>query len=132
MEEDIKILEDMIKRLDKNCFDIYRKASNTEDYLGTIIGYEIISLENLIKGYRELEERNIYLVNERKKLEELLFMSNENYIEKSKIREKIEELEEEIDKAIDNSKGGLDEDFIKKGTELLAKKQALQELMEEK
>jgi tyrosyl-tRNA synthetase len=38
------------------------------------------------------EERIIYLVNERKKLEELLFASNENYIEKSKVKEKIEEL----------------------------------------
>lgn len=105
MEEDIKILEDMIKRLDKNCFDIYRKASNTEDYLGTIIGNEIISLEKLIKGYRELEERNIYLVNERKKLEELLFMSNENYIEKSKIRNKIEELEKELTQDITRNDG---------------------------
>ena len=50
------------------------------------------AIENLIKGYRELEERIIYLVNERKKLEELLFASNENYIEKSKVKEKIEEL----------------------------------------
>lgn len=45
------------------------------------------------KAYKELKERNIYLVNERKKLEELLFMSNENYIEKSLIKEKIEEYE---------------------------------------
>ena len=36
---------------------------------------------------KEQEERIIYLVNERKKLEELLYMSNENYIEKSKIKE---------------------------------------------
>ena len=36
MEEDIEYLENMIKRLDKNAFDIYRKAPNVNDYLGTI------------------------------------------------------------------------------------------------
>ena len=44
---------------------------------------------------KEQEERIIYLVNERKKLEELLYMSNENYIEKSKIKEKITEIGKE-------------------------------------
>ena len=98
MEEDIKILENMIKRLDKNCFDIYRKASNTEDYLGTIIGNEIISLENLIKGYRELEERNNKLALE------LRIYINET-ISKSKIRNKIEELEKELTQDITRNDG---------------------------
>ena len=56
------------------------------------------------KAYKELKERNIYLVNERKKLEELLFMSNENYIEKSLIKEKIEELEHKGENYIFNEK----------------------------
>jgi hypothetical protein len=76
MEEDIKILEEVKRPTLATGFKRQTKI--------------LQALENLIKGYKELEERNIYLVNERKKLEELLFMSNENYIEKSKIREKIE------------------------------------------
>lgn len=51
-------------------------------------------INEIIDKNQELEERNIYLVNERKKLEELLFMSDENYIEKSLIKEKIEELKQ--------------------------------------
>ena len=54
-----------------------------------------------------------------------------NSISKDKIRDKIEELEKEIDTAIDNSKGGLDEEFIDKGTKLLAQKRVLQDLLKE-
>lgn len=47
-----------------------------------------------------------------------------------KIKDKIEELNREIGKSIDNSKGGLDEEFIEKAGELLAQKRILQELLE--
>lgn len=54
----------------------------------------------------------------------------ENSIPKQKVKEKIEELNREIGKSIDNSKGGLDEEFIEKAGELLAQKRILQELLE--
>lgn len=47
-----------------------------------------------------------------------------------KVKGKIEELNREIGKSIDNSKGGLDEEFIEKAGELLAQKRILQELLE--
>ena len=40
----------------------------------------------LFNKINKIIDRNIYLVNVRRKLEELLFMSNENYIEKSLIK----------------------------------------------
>ena len=98
MEEDIKILEDfktvgytmlLTKYGDRKILNLHLERA----------------IENLIKGYRELKERNIYLVNERKKLEELLFMSNENYIEKSKAKEKIEELKKELTNEITKNDG---------------------------
>lgn len=49
---------------------------------------------------------------------------------KKVLKDKIEELNREIDKSIDNSKGGLDEEFIEKAGKLLAQKRILQELLE--
>lgn len=54
----------------------------------------------------------------------------ENFVSKKKIKDKIEELNRKIDKSIDNSKGGLDEEFIEKAGELLTQKRILQELLE--
>lgn len=54
----------------------------------------------------------------------------DDYIPKQEIKDKIEELNRKIDKSIDNSKGGLDEEFIEKAGELLAQKRILQELLE--
>lgn len=48
----------------------------------------------------------------------------------SLVKDKIEELNRKIDKSIDNSKGGLDEEFIEKAGELLTQKRILQELLE--
>ena len=53
----------------------------------------------------------------------------DDYIPKQEIKDKIEELNRKIDKSIDNSKGGLDEEFIEKAGELLAQKRILQELL---
>ena len=66
-------------------------------------------------------------IEENKKLNEY----KGNYIPKQKVENKIEELNRKIDKSIDNSKGGLDEEFIEKAGELLAQKRILQELLEE-
>ena len=54
----------------------------------------------------------------------------ENVIPTQNVKDKIEELNRKIDKSIDNSKGGLDEEFIEKAGELLAQKRILQELLE--
>lgn len=54
-----------------------------------------------------------------------------NTIPVQKVKNKIEELNRKIDKSIDNSKGGLDEEFIEKAGELLTQKRILQELLEE-
>ena len=53
-----------------------------------------------------------------------------NTIPIQKIKDKIEELNRKIDKSIDNSKGGLDEEFIEKAGELLTQKRILQKLLE--
>lgn len=53
-----------------------------------------------------------------------------NSIPIQKVKDKIEELNRKIDKSIDNSKGGLDEEFIEKAGELLTQKRILQELLE--
>ena len=57
---------------------------------------------------------------------------NKEYVPVEKVKEKIEKLNKNIDLSIDNSKGGLDEEFIDKASELLAQKRILQELLEGK
>lgn len=69
MEEDIKILEEWIKRHKK--LDYYL--------------VEIKIIENLIKGYREERYLRIHYENRLDNMEQL-------YIDKDKIKEKIEEL----------------------------------------
>lgn len=54
----------------------------------------------------------------------------DDYIPIQKIKDKIEELNRKIGKSIDNSKGGLDEEFIEKAGKLLVQKRILQELLE--
>jgi hypothetical protein len=80
MEEDIKILEGLVKGIYKYGFD-YDVDGEKHD----IIRYEEFkAIENLIKGYRELEEREIWstaTINGLKR----------DFIPKSKIKEKIEE-----------------------------------------
>lgn len=100
MEEDIKILEEILK--DKEWYKIHG---------GEDIGYrEVQAIENLIKGYREKESRYNNLKSRYNGTKEALRVSQElekhysveaseleqqlfDSIPKSKIREKIEELE---------------------------------------
>lgn len=70
--------------------------------------------------------KQVYLEN--KKLNEY----KENYIPIQEIKDIIEELNRKIDKSIDNSKGGLDEEFIEKAGELLIQKRILLELLRRK
>ena len=89
-------------------------------------------VEELQKENEELEE--IYrsekkMKNEYIKLYQDLLLK-ENVIPTQNVKDRIEELNRKIDKSIDNSKGGLDEEFIEKAGKLLAQKRILQELLE--
>lgn len=105
MEEDIKILEEGIKN-----GTIYVNCGNSIDK----------AIENLIKGYRELEKRIIFLTNL-----SCINDSDENYIQKSKIKSKIEELEKQY-KQMEQTSDFIIADIIQ------PKIQVLQELMEDK
>ena len=107
MEEDIEYLENMIKRLDKNAFDIYRKAHNVNDYLGTITGKEILAIEHLINRNKELEyelmQKDLEIIGKEeytkanmKEIIEHYYIAKENSVPKSVIKEKIEELEKGV------------------------------------
>lgn len=80
-----------------------------------------------------LQKENEGLKNQEataRKINELLVQRYSNSISLQKVKDKIEELNRKIDKSIDDSKGGLDEEFIEKAGELLAQKRILQELLE--
>lgn len=87
MEEDIKILEDYIKLIKKGyCLDCNELCNI---YTAPVFpsGVVALSLENLIKRYRELKEREIWSTA-------TINVLKRDFIQKSKIKEKIEELEE--------------------------------------
>ena len=73
-EEDIKILEERIDYFKCNPEGCNWRLSFEDEK-------DIQALENLIKGYRELEERIIFLTNL-----SCINDSDENYIPKSRIR----------------------------------------------
>lgn len=123
MEEDIKILEEFKKNGYSMLYMKYGDRHTTNLKLER-------ALENLLTRYKEQTERIIYLVNERKKLEELLYMSNENYIEKSKIKEKIEEYNKRRIK-MEKDDIGIGFTLGKEWSDLKAKIEVLQELLEE-
>ena len=106
MEEDINILDEVVGR---------SKELREKDF-GMLIGTkQMQSIENLLKGYRELEEElkreKIWRIRLEKENEDTCNEVNNNYIRKSlvipksKIQEKIDELEKlkkELEK--DNNK----------------------------
>ena len=118
---------------------------NTFEFRGKTRNYKEISSEdsksikivlNLLgKLQKENEElKEIYrsenkMKNEYIKLYQDLLLK-ENVIPTQNVKDRIEELNRKIDKSIDNSKGGLDEEFIEKAGKLLAQKRILQELLE--
>lgn len=139
--EDIKVLEEYLDKQDRKFVSEYRLAL-------------LQAIENLIKGYKELEEKNIKLQkrnnrqfklfgkrdkeienlkNANKTLYELCqgkamqeFINNEcDYIPKSKVREKIEELEKDYQEYKDSQEWEIF-DETKYAYELL------QELLEER
>lgn len=104
------------------------------EYDMCVSSVKIISslVERLQKENEELKKLMAHKNWYTQKLEEDLFENASNYvIKKQKVKDKIEELNRKIDKSIDNSKGGLDEEFIEKAGELLAQKRILQKLLEE-
>lgn len=74
------------------------------------------AIEHILRDYKRVLKEN----------EEL----KANCIPIQKVKDKIEDLNRKIDESIENSKGGLDEEFIEKAGELLAQKRILQELLE--
>lgn len=91
MEEDIKILEEYID---------FQKQWNLLNHEKALI----TAIENLIKGYRELEEENQKLIYElQEKDDEIRFANRDikvfetDFIPKSKIKEKIEEYKKKIE-----------------------------------
>ena len=98
MEEDIKILEEIKKKFEKTMKIIVLGEYST--YVDNSIFEDIKKLinisENLLTRYKQLEEENNnmaeeYLVNNPGMAKYL----NDNYIFKSKVKEKIEELDNE-------------------------------------
>lgn len=147
IEEDIKILEEFIK--------YYEAEATSRKFRGTLSirvdEDDIDALENLINMYKRVLKENEELKILKSGIQTLqnvgiedgkyIVMSKtdflngsckhllDDYIPKQEIKDKIEELNRKIDKSIDNSKGGLDEEFIEKAGELLAQKRILQELL---
>lgn len=112
-EEEKEAIEEFRKQL--------RLAINIDDVTTVIRNDNAQIILNLLEKLLKENEQLRTEVNSLKKENEEL---NE------KILDKIEELNREIDKSIDNSKGGLDEEFIEKAGELLVQKRILQELLE--
>jgi len=122
LEESKKYLEIMTKTFDIKCPNINERNINR---------LKVEAIETVLQALdkkEKLKQRCKELIKEKQQLTTSL----EDSISKDKVKEKIEELNKNIDLSIDNSKGGLDEDFINKGTKLLAQKRILKELLEDK
>ena len=109
LDEDIKYLEKSIKRSKEMFMEVGAYV-----YLSDC---EIKAIEHLIEAYRKLEEKNRKL-DEKFKYAVPDNIVEQNYIPKSKIKEKIEELEKDIE-----IYSNYEEDW--------AKIKVLQELLEE-
>lgn len=107
----------------------YWIQTSTERGVTTIPDNLCLFAANLIKSLqRENEELNEKILDNAGIYQLGFKDGEESYIKK--VKDKIEELNRKIGKSIDNSKGGLDEEFIEKAGELLAQKRILQELLE--
>lgn len=125
MEEDIKIIEELIKNEHGellNCWDYGEEAKKT--------------LENLLTRYKQLEEDNKELrryyasrteVEDLKETISCLHESGKDYIHKSKIKEKIEELKNESYQISLKSEVAFDSGIMKNNLKI----KVLQELLEE-
>lgn len=157
IEEDIARLAKLITTKFNNDYSIDNKDKEAIehillDYKRVLKENEILKKEkeqaweewnNLERGSYETEQKLKQQIKESQRENEELkerirehtllispYYVKENYIPIQKIKDKIEELNREIGKSIDNSKGGLDEEFIEKAGKLLVQKRILQELLE--
>lgn len=142
MEEDIKVIEEWLE-LDKKAFNnLFRESivlPRKKEYC-VLYSKRIKAMENLIKGYRELEKEYERVRAGRNWLSERISAQiatpeifdkilEEKYIPKSKIKEKIEELKERPNKMVIDK--GIPEEY--KNLFLDEKAiQVLQEVMEDK
>lgn len=143
MEEDIKNIEEIIN-LSKE------EIENNNENVSAILDLEDLkSLHNLLTRYKQLEEENKNKTQKIIEYEKTLKKLQKETIWKSKVKEKIEEIDErikylhtEINKCVEErEKLGTETDIDNNETlifhledekeELYAKKQALQELLEE-
>lgn len=133
-QEDLRIFIKLVDRLQKENEKLKNIRYDTPYGTETI---HLIPESNLIeinthkymievKPGKFVDLKQVYLEN--KKLNEY----KKNYIPIQEIKDIIEELNRKIDKSIDNSKGGLDEEFIEKAGELLTQKRILLKLLRRK
>lgn len=87
-------------------------------------------VKQLEEENKTLNERNQYLVKYRAKLEKELYESNENYIPKSKVKDKIEEYDKQRIK-MEKDDIGVGFTLGKEWSDLKAKIEVLQELLRE-
>ena len=87
MEEDIKRVENLIKKCDECKL---KECINCE-----ISWTDIVAVRRLVDAYKEIEEENKIFALEGSNIA-LKIHIDKNYISKSKIKEKIEELTQEI------------------------------------
>lgn len=107
----------------------YWIQTSTERGVTTIPDNLCLFVVNLIKSLQKENKKLNEKILDNAGIYQLGFKDGEeSYIKK--VKDKIEEIDKEIGKSIDNSKGGLDEEFIEKAGELLAQKRILQELLE--
>lgn len=122
--EDDLVYDDIIL----NLINKLQKENENFEKLNKDYSYSVdIVRENtrLRRQVFDLELENTKL----KKQNQCYINSIQVIVPKQEIKDKIEELNRKIDKSIDNSKGGLDEEFVEKAGELLAQKRILQELL---
>ena len=115
MEEDIKILEEMKKDI------VY---DSDEDYDNQVAIRQIQAIENLIKGYRELEVFEQQVINHQNSN----VFKCKNYIPKSKIKEELKKIDQKEKQELKGMKGQ-DRYFVKQMYQYM--KKPLQELLEE-
>lgn len=111
-----------ILELEKENEELKNNTRKNENELEFDIDCDWIALQKMLD---ESEKSNEYISYKNEK-----WIKEKYCIPVQKIKDKIEELNRKIDKSIDNSKGGLDEEFIEKAGELLTQKRILQELLE--
>ena len=117
IKEDIKNIEEIINLINK---ELDKKAKNVSAILDL---EDLLSLRNLIKAYKELEEFKKQVTE----IENTNFIKYKNYIPVSLVKEKIEELKKLITEA-QKELGSVSKEY----TIYVYQKDILQELLEKR